>query len=188
MSQDSKAISAAVQLLGVALTLEDRERISNAAGPDLKVRWSVPSGSALPTGQDQGPHSAFLVRLLGLGVHSVVSPGSGDSGIWRSVRDLVAGVWQTLAKAEDGISSDAYVALDLATDLVAIKLSEEALSAQMESLSGQWDAILAELHEQTRGPITRIYVLSQQDGKWTLTTPTESERFLQVLKLATASE
>ncbi len=84
---------------------------------------------------------------------------------------------------------------ELATDLVAIKLLpldapriEAALSAQMESLSGQWDAILAELHEQTRGPITRIYVLSEQDGKWTLTTPTESERFLQVLKLAASSE
>ena len=186
------AIPADVQLLGVELSKEDRERVSAAMGAGFRVRWSVPSGAALSVDDAQRAHSAFLVRL-GLSVHKVVSPRGGEAAggdVWRGVEQLISGIWQGQAAADSSVMVDVYVVFELANDLVAIKFLppdpprvEATLNAQLESLSGQWDSILREVQDQTRGPVMRIYVLSDQDDRWTLRTPEESEGFLRVLML-----
>jgi len=185
-------ITATVQLLGVELGPADREKIETAAGSGFRVRWSVPSDVALFVDEDQRPHTAFIVRLRDLDILSVVSPRGEEtagSAVWRGVEQLVSGIWRGQTASDDRVVCDAYAVFGVVDDLVAIKLVppdpsrvDEALNAQLESLSGQWDSILGEFHEQTRGPTTRVYVLSGQDGVWTLRSPEESERFLRVME------
>ncbi len=116
--------------------------------------------------------------------------GAGGD-LWRAVEKLITAVWRRQAASTDGLTSDSHVIFELLNDLVAIKLSapgerpgriEEALRPQLESLATQWVAVLSELHKQTRGQLTRVYVLAEQDGEWSLSTPSASEAFLKNLR------
>jgi len=199
VSTESNAVTAAVHVIGFNLPTEDRDAIGADAGPDLGVRWLAPAGTTLSglIAQEEGAAFTFLVFMLGLGVDGIVKPPSREDGEgagggpWRSVEKLVTGVWQRQAAASDGRTSDSYVIFEMLNDLVAIKLAapgarparaEAALRAQLESLAVQWVAVLGELHKQTRGQLTRVYVLAEQDGEWSLSTPSASEAFLTELR------